>query len=224
MSSLNIIYRISDNKTKTNLDGINKQFCLNNFIEVFGIDNLLIIADNCKSQTIDLLKECKLNYRETSLGNSNSFSKILDISTEEYKDEDNIYLCEDDYIHKVNSKDILLEGLEIAEFVSLYDHPDKYGLNSPNPLIKDGGELSKVLLTKSSHWKTTNSTTMTFACKIKTIKEFITRMKFYLDSSIPKDYIMWRDILCDNVRLISSIPGYSTHCHKPWITPFFFRG
>ena len=164
---MNIIYRLSDNRFETKTPGINKSDCLNNFVNVFGKDNLTIIADNCKRP--DLIKEFDCNVEETNLGSAGSFKFALDHALQ-YDDNDIIYLVEDDYIHKPGSKEILLEGLEFAEFVSLYDHSDKYIKNGPNPFI-DGGEYSKVMLSKSTHWRTTNSTTMTFATKVKYLKQ-----------------------------------------------------
>ena len=80
-----------------------------------------------------------------------------------------VYFAEDDYIYKKNAPTIILEGLQVGDYSSGYDHPDKY-INKkdggPNPFIEDGGELTRVLLTKSSHWKLTNSCCMTFAVKL----------------------------------------------------------
>ena len=43
------------------------------------------------------------------------------------KCKDLIYFVEDDFLHKDNCREILLEGLRLgAEYASLYDHPDKY--------------------------------------------------------------------------------------------------
>ena len=86
--------------------------------------------------------------------------------------------------------------------------------------MSHGGELCRVLLTKSCHWKETNSTTMTFATRIKTIKDKHEIFRKYLGEPIPKDYPMWREVLY-NSTLITQIPSYATHCHEPWITPLF---
>jgi outer membrane scaffolding protein for murein synthesis (MipA/OmpV family) len=60
-----------------------------------------------------------------------------------------------------------------ASFVSLYDHPDKYLPPSQggNPYCEGGAEDTRVYLTKSTHWKITNSTTMTFAATVSTLKK-----------------------------------------------------
>jgi len=217
IGKLHVIYRYHDGRP-THWNNITKSECLQNFLKEFGAENLQVLADNCKDPKA--LVQMGVPILRTNLGNSQGFAKALDIACA-LPDEDRVYLAEDDYLYKPNAKQVLLEGLHVAEFVSLYDHPDKYGSNSPNPLVKNGGETSQVLLTNSCHWKTTNSTTMTFACKVSTLKEYRDRIKFYLDSPIPKNYLMWRDILEDKVRLIIPLPGYSTHCHEPWITPFF---
>jgi len=155
---------------------------------------------------------------ETNAGNSGSFIKALEIANS-YKDDDIVYFVEDDYLHKPKSKDIILEGLEIATFVTLYDHPDKYLLDSPNPIVRSiGAETSKVYLTNSTHWKTTNSTTMTFAARISDIKNTGNIMRNYVKNTTPDDYNMWRELLQFR-DLIVPIPGYATHCHDPWICP-----
>ena len=63
------------------------------------------------------------------------------------------YFVENDYLHHSNARNILLEGFTVgADYVSLYDHPDKY-LNANeggNPFIEDGGEVTKVYLSKGN--------------------------------------------------------------------------
>jgi hypothetical protein len=211
------IYRVCDQRPNTYWNNYSKVECLNNFVDRFGKDNLTIIADNMRNP--EEIKKMDCTVITTNLGNSQTFVRALDLAIK-LPDDDYIYLVEDDYLHKKEAKKILLEGLRLGEFVSLYDHPDKYGTKSPNPLVQHGGELTRVLLGPSCHWKETNSTTMTFACKVKILKETKDTIKKYLDKTIPRDYDMWREIT-KKYTLISSLPGYSTHCHEPWITPLF---
>lgn len=214
------IYRICNKVESTNWAGVTKTQCLKNFLSDTDQCDVVIIADNCTEELINYLK--KKNFMmvlDTKLGNSKSFEKALEIALE-FDDNEIVYFVEDDYLHKKNWKEILKEGLSIADFVTLYDHPDKYITPSPNPFVQYGGELSRVLLTQHCHWKETNSTTMTFATTVKTLRKYEQTIRKYLDTDKPRDYLMWRDILYDS-RLVSPIPGYSTHCHAKWITPFW---
>jgi hypothetical protein len=56
--NMKTIYRISDagyNKVKP--DYINNENCLKNFVKVFGNEDILIIADNCCEDTIEMIKK-----------------------------------------------------------------------------------------------------------------------------------------------------------------------
>ena len=193
------IYRLSNNRQITKFEPVAKQDCLINFLKVFEEKNLIIIADNVKNETIDSLKKINATYEETSLGNSKSFIHALDIAIT--RDDEIVYFVEDDYLHLPNAVELIIEGIELADYVSLYDHPDKYmdaNENNPHPnlLVKDGGEDTKVITSQSSHWKFTNSTTMTFAARIKTIKEDYEILKKHcnLDTGFPHDFEMFCEL------------------------------
>ena len=141
----------------------------------------------------------------------------------ELKDDDIVYICEDDYLHLPGSDILLAEGLELSNYCSTFDHYDKYinAENGGNPAISQGGEETRVVLTKSSHWKITNSFTCTFATTVKTLKEDIDTWDKYLTGSYPRDYEAFTDLIQNKGRsLISSIPGRSTHTELPWLSPF----
>ena len=141
-----------------------------------------------------------------------------------FNDNEKIYFAEDDYIYKEEAPKIIEEGIDIADYSSGYDHPDKY-INSneggPNPFIKNGGELTRVILSKSSHWKVTNSCCMTFATKVQTIKQDYEIFKNYCSTTHPYDF----QIFCDlykkkGRRLVSCIPAVSTHGETQWLSKF----
>lgn len=172
--SLNVLYRISDSSfDKIKMGFATKLFCLNNFCVEFSSSNIIIVADNCKIDTIKKLEIFDKKIIQTALGNTNSWRFCVNYALENFGEEDCVYFVEDDYLHLPGSESLILEGLEIADYVTLYDHPEMYKnpeAGGGNPFIKYGGEETRVLLSPSSHWKFTNSTTMTFAVKVKTIK------------------------------------------------------
>ena len=216
------IYRISDNRDgSTLIDGISKYQCFSNFIEIFGKHGVTIVADNVKPETETLLKSQVKDLHLTTLGNSKSFVYALDLAVQ-YPDDAIVYFVEDDYLHMSGAENIIIEGLERADYVSLYDHPDKYMSPGPNPFVQDGGEATKVMLTRSTHWKYTNSTTMTFAARVKTLKQDYEVLKQHCAPDIPLDFRMFTILLQRGRKLSTPIPARSTHCdHFP--SPFFFN-
>ena len=219
---MKIIYRISDSGySKVKPEYISNENCLKNFVSVFGNQNLHIIADNCSEDTLKMItKYVHPNSIETvSVGHgAGTFNLALDMALE-YDDETIVYFVENDYLHKPGSDKVLVEGLQIGyNYVALYDHPDKY-MNGANPFVEDGGEVTRVMLSESCHWKITNSTTMTFAAQVKTLKEDESILREYTKGSYPRDFEMFLALREKQHGLITPIPGYSTHGETAWLSP-----
>lgn len=220
---MKIYYRLSDKGRRNGKpDFINLENCLRNFCQHFSTDTITIIADNCEDNTIETISKYiePKNIMRTSLGNSGAFLFAAKMAIEENPDDTIVYLVEDDYLHLVDSEKILKEGFSYGHYVSLYDHPDKYMDGGwPNPHVFGGGEETKVFLTPSTHWKYTNSTTMTFAVRVKTLREDIELMEKYCKDNIPGDFHMFCDLLGKGRKLLTPIPGRSTHGQMPWFCP-----
>lgn len=124
-----------------------------------------------------------------------------------------VYFLEDDYLHKPGWVDVLFEGFSLpADYVTLYDHRDKY---SAYPKL-----TSQIFVTPSCHWRTTPSTTNTYAMRFSTLKE---------DQKIHRRFSLGRKVTADHNkfcflgkkgrRLISSMPGWSTHADPEFLSP-----
>ena len=222
---MKIIYRISDaGYKKEKPDYIDNEKCLKNFVNVFGNQNLYIIADNCSDDTLNMI--AKYNHpgriQKVSIGHgAGTFNLALDNALQ-WDDDEIVYFVENDYLHKQDSPNILQEGFILgASFVSLYDHPDKYlsPQHGGNPYCDGGAEDTRVYLTNSCHWKITNSTTMTFASKVSTLKRIESTLRKHTTGSYPDDFKMFLELREQNELLISSIPGYSTHGETRWLAP-----
>ena len=221
---MKIIYRISDagyNKVKPAY--VNNEACLKNFCNVFfdHIYDITVLADNCSDDTIAMIKKYidPANIRKVSVGHgAGTFNLALDVALR-YDDEVIVYFVENDYLHKQGSDKVLVEGLQVGyNYVALYDHPDKY-MNGANPLVEDGGEVTRVMLSESCHWKITNSTTMTFAAQVKTLKEDESVLREYTKGSYPRDFEMFLALREKQHGLITPIPGYATHGETAWLSP-----
>lgn len=221
---LKIYYRISDRgKTIGKPEFINNKLCLENFIRVFNNDvDITFVADNCNESTIEWLETFGKEIVRTSLGNAASCLYTLDLALSRARDDTQyVYFVEADYLHRPDSQKVLMEGLERFEYVTLYDHPDKYMLPSPNPFVQGGGEATKVYLTASTHWKQTNSTTMTFAAKVSTLRaDRDVFAQYCTKRNIPDDFRCFVELTKHKGRkLVSPIPGYSTHGESMYLSP-----
>lgn len=146
-----------------------------------------------------------------------SFLFLLDhVLNQRFSDETIIYFLEDDYLHRPGWTDVLHEAFTLpgVDYATLYDHGDKYFLREYDNLS------SKIYHTPSCHWRTTPSTTNTYAMRFKTLKK---------DYEVHTAYSQGRKITADHEKflrlkemggvLVSSIPGYSTHVEKGLLSP-----
>lgn len=225
MSNVHIIYRISEsgyNKVKPSY--INNENCLRNATKVFKDAGWWLIADNVSDNTKEMIEEyVHSNITEhVSIGHgAGTFNLALDHALT-LPEDDIVYFLENDYLHRPGSLDVLLEGFSLgASFVSLYDHPDKYmdPRDGGNPYCEGGAEDTRVYLTKSCHWKITNSTTMTFAAKVSTLKRVEPTLRKWTSSTHPNDFQMFLELREQEELLITPLPGYSTHGETAWLTP-----
>jgi hypothetical protein len=146
---------------------------------------------------------------------SNSFLKTLEyIQTLNLNSDTIIYFLEDDYIHRPNWDIILLEAFELPiDYATLYDHKDKY-------MHWYDDFRTKIIHTKSTHWMPVPSTTNTFAVKYSTLMDDINIHISHSSYCEPSnDHQKFLELAQRGRRLISALPGYSTHCHKHLLSP-----
>jgi len=147
-----------------------------------------------------------------------SFLNVVNYITEQnHEDNDIIYFLEDDYLHTNNWVDILKEGFTqiSADYITLYDHQDKYFLPMYDVL------MSKIIATSNTHWRTTPSTTNTYACKYSTLIKHLDIHREYcdLDRGFTRDHDKFTRLWNEGSNLISCIPGCSTHVETEFLSP-----
>ena len=150
-----------------------------------------------------------------------SFLSTLDlVQSRNFDDDQIIYFLEDDYLHRPGWCDVLLEGFTVdnASYVTLYDFD----------FFITKGILSEIFFTKSTHWRAVPATTNTYACRYKTLLEDLDVHKKYSSEKaikeedgfhFSKDYDKFWELKDKQRFLISSIPGWSTHCDFNHLSP-----
>ena len=175
----------------------------------FSIINFNYILDYPFDDELQKPFEFKIHQIRAGTDQSAFFELMKILEKTDFKPNQIIYIVENDYLHRPGWCEILLEGFEHGDYVTLYDHPDKY---------TDYTDLqSKIFVTKSCHWRTIPSTTNTFAVKYSILMEDMELHKYYAEFGIQglaHDHTKFLDLGKKGRKIISSIPGYSTHCNN----------
>jgi hypothetical protein len=224
--AVQVVYRISDsgyNKVKPSY--INNEYCLRNAFEYIGVpeNDILVIADNCSKETKEMIYQYipESQVKHVSVGHgAGTFNIALDYALS-LQDDALVYFLENDYLHRPNSYNVLLEGFNLgAKYITLYLHPDKFTAPSRggNPFVEeDGGYLTKIYQGEMCWWMMVDSTTMTFASKVKTLKEDESILREYTKGSYPKDFEMFLKLREKGRSLLCPIPSYSSHMETKWL-------
>jgi len=231
---INVLYRISSNSSKVDRESyITKENCLKNALRVFPPSKMLgwiILGDALNEETEAMIRESirgsdDLQFIKTELKNTyRSFNLMLDKALELSGDEI-VYFLEDDYLHIHDCPGLIEEGLVHlnADYVSLYDMPDKYIPDSEggSPFVDESaGELTKVFRGRTCHWRLANSTTMTFAVKGKTLQADADVLRKWARVAHHMDFSIFLDLWAKGRVLMTPLPGASTHGDRESMSPY----
>ena len=219
------IYRFSDIAyPKQKLPLVNTPNCLQNFIVNFlegNLNDLTLVADNCTEDTVEKVNRLLQGYVNrcpmvrTNDGNAGAFRTSLALALQSFTDEEVVYFVESDYIHDVGSRKIFDEGFRLrevsADYVTLYAHPDKETYDLMQPCY--------VARSSNSYWRSSVATTMTFAARIKTLKEDLSVITKWTKGRHPQDNEMFQELCLTGRCLVNPLPGYSTHGETAWLSP-----
>lgn len=203
--------------------GFSRENCHENFLSTLKGErrlNVTFLYDTCfpmkeKHFVLDQTRYPVIEIKEGNEGGS--FCTMLDyVLNQSFSEDTIIYFLEDDYLHKQGWVSILREGIEVpgVDYVTLFDHQDKYFLDEYK------GLKSELFLTSSTHWRVTPSTTNTYAMKFKTLKrDKELHYAFSRGKRISEDHAKFCALSEQGSKLISPIPGWSTHMEPDYLSP-----
>jgi hypothetical protein len=159
------------------------------------------------------------------IGNAASFRHALRLATTSgFPDDDIVYFVEDDYLHTPDALVKLVEFFEEKhpDYATLYDHPARY---NGQDFDRPGGE--QIIHSGSHHWRTQESTCMTFAARVETLRWDYARISAYLGTVHPQDRELFMHLQslgryprCKPQRTLwGPIPSLATHCETEWLAP-----
>lgn len=220
-----------------------KELCLKSFILSFeqlkteNESELTILVDGFLkphdgwSKTIKKIVEPRgLILESPAVGNVESSINVIRRASN-ISGNRTVIFAEDDYLWLTPA----LLGLHHSltrlpiDYSTPYDHPVRYQPNYPC-----GADLphwhNSIYLTQERHWRSQESTCMTFATTSRTLSEDLAFFEKYKNNgkNRPEDRELFRDLqgLGEYSRkgrtariLVGPTPSLATHAHLPWLAP-----
>lgn len=220
---MKVFFRTTLNQAgKYRPDWFSYEACFNNFLKEFKEEDVTVFFDGDSADHFVSKSNLKIVDIQAGSETKSFLSLIHYIIEQDYKDDEVIYIVEDDYLHREGSAKILQEAFDQfpnAYYITLYDHFDKYvngyyDKSAPNFPIQ-------ILTSKHAHWRTTPSTTNTFATRFKTLKEDYDIHKEFSspEKKTTDDHFKFISLWNKGRSVISCIPGYSTHVENSLMSP-----
>jgi hypothetical protein len=132
------------------------------------------------------------------------------IKNKKFGKNDLLYILENDYLHKLNWIDEVANIYESHiefDYLSLYDHPDKYRAYDLKP---------KVYVTESHHWRSAPSTCGSFLVKPSI---FVSDANLWTNRRMKDSRIFSVLRFLKQRVLITALPSLSTHCMRDHLAP-----
>jgi len=193
--------------------------CLSSFLESCRQANthidLTVLLDGCPFHWKDVVHSIAgqrvVATELGGIGNGPSFLEQLEMAIT-VQDDELIYFAEDDYLYRPEaiSKLLYIYAMEKANsFFTLYDHPDRYFRDDNREVVQE------IRLAGAWHWRTVESTTMTFGASARLVRA---------TADIMRDHAcegrgMWYPILDEGYDLWGPIPSLATHVHDGVLAP-----
>ena len=228
MKKLVILYRACNLEVSTDSiknisrpNWFSKQRCWLSFYNNFGQKenvNIIVIFDGKPEDELACYIK-KFNIKDiiylNNVGNKESLIYCYNLA--EKLDFDYIFFAEDDYLYLPDSYKIMIEGLESFgkqnQFITLYDHRNRYLPPNITGDVTTGHDYC--LITKSTHWRSGDSTTGSIAITKGLFNKIKERLLFHNIH----DCAFYREMLNNGYRVFNCIPGKSTHVNHIYASP-----
>jgi hypothetical protein len=184
-----------------------------NTIEGKNVDLHLIMDGSVDN---NFIKKYKDKYTLYSIKAGSDYGSYLEtykyIKTLNLNDNDLICFLENDYLHVDGWVDKVIDLFSIynnLNYVSLYDHGDKYWHPNYDDLV------SKVFVSNTHHWRTMISTCGSYVISKKILEE-----DEDVNTGGPGDHNKFLYLSeMRNRFILTPVPGLSTHCMDAFLSP-----
>ncbi len=210
-----VIYRMTD-VTSTNPSPVYwddkmelNKICLRSFVEAFKNikPKVKMILDRCPNSYASFVKYLVPFPMEIEFTSSGVRENA--VHQYDYVKDDDLYLFQEcDYLYLPDTGQQMIDAANEFDFISPYDHPDKY----KKGMIPKNIKYSTI---NGKKWRTTDSTTSTFMSRGEVLKKTLSLFQ----SWGWEDHKRWIDFGTKGYTLWTPLPSISTHMVEEFMAP-----
>jgi hypothetical protein len=229
--NLHILYRLKEEDAHPEKRplGFSKENCMSRFMQTvlrchFYPGVTFVVDGNIPGWMRELSRYCpSFTAQLDNIGNGRSFWAAYEMAIQ-YPEDDWVYFVEDDYMHDKDALEHLYWCIQDvrADFITLYDHPDRYK-DLPEHNLTHGKDT--IYVSRSHHWRTVPSTTMTFAASVRALAQSQPLFEEWTNRDSTVSWELFPRLV--GLRghgyrfvLVGAIPTLATHCEVEHLAPF----
>lgn len=181
--------------------------CFKLFYEAYKkISDIVVVYDGPESKLSEYIRTFPIKFIKIDYqSNLKSLYECYDIPLRtEFKNTDSIVIQEDDYAIRPEAGRVMLEGITSFGLYTTYLHADRFLY--PQTDITYGKDY--IFLGEICYHRSVESTTCSFGVS----RQMFLNIHPKLYSFNLNDRRLFRDLCQSNIRLFSSMPGFSSHC------------
>lgn len=208
-------YNTPSNSSHYRNEGFSYEKCFNNLLKTIKDHpnvKLTVMMDGSKQDTFLENYDGEVYEFNGGTDAASFFETVKYAKNKNIGDNDLVYFLENDYLHVENWVEKVIDLFSTFQglnYVSLYDHNDKYFLLMYDDLV------SKIFVTQKHHWRTTPSTCGSFIINKQILDE-----DFDILSTMVGDHNKFLYLYETKSRFVlTPIPGLSTHCMEGLMSP-----
>ena len=193
-----------------------------------------ILGDKLSSKLMDFFSGYDVKLSNGSYGNDESIRQSIKLALT-LPDDDWVYLCEDDYLHRPETFSFISRLIAEKETMKVpvrkrwsskvtYINPDLviFPPDYPDRYLPHDLEQFYIFHSSDCHWRQVANTTFTLMLQVKVIKKY--RHVFEKSSIGANDGYLSNTLFAqkefkDRCLCLSPLAGLSTHMHADTITP-----
>lgn len=198
---------------------------------------ITVLGDKLSPEMVLFFDSYNVKFSNGNYGNDASIRKSLEIALDFENDNDWIYFCEDDYLHRVETFSFILNAIKMkshfsptnlkSRFLFLMQKKDVpniaiFPCDYPDRYLPNDRTQHFIFHTNDCHWRQVANTTFTFLLQLKDVRKYkdvILAASNNADDAYLSKMLFGINDFKNKLLCIAPMPSLTAHMHVDILPP-----